>query len=70
MTDREKQRLMGFIDANDHFDIFKMKAIVKETLKEALKATKFLHHNEKIEYLELQLIVIKEIILEMEEEYK
>jgi len=68
MTDREKHYLLGFIDDNDHYDIYKMKGLLKLTLKESLpKNLSYLKPDELIEYLELQIIIFKEVILEMEE---
>ena len=68
MTERETHRLMGFIDKDDHYNIFKMKSLLKQTLKESYpKHLSYLKPNEMIEYLELNIIIFKELILEIEE---
>ncbi len=64
MTDRERHKLMGFIDKNDHFDILKLKPLFKKTLIDSLNAITFLTEDEKIEQLELQKIIINEVIIE------
>lgn len=68
MDSREIQRLLGFVDNNDKFIIIKFKPLIKELLRHGINDLECFNKEEKIEYLELQKIVINEIILELESE--
>ena len=68
MDSREIHRLLGFVDNNDRFIMLKFKPLLKEMFKYGINDIKCFNKEEKIEYLELQKIVINEIILELESE--
>jgi len=66
MDVRDIYKHLGIVGNDNKFNIIKLKPLLKAGIKEAIKKTSYLNEEEKIEFLEMQKIIIDELILDME----